>query len=37
MVIVFTSNSHPFDWYPGITDFDKAAIERRITEITVVE
>jgi len=36
-VIVFASNSHPFDWYPNISDFDKAAIERRITEITVVE
>jgi len=36
-VIVFTSNSHPFQLYPGISDFDKAAIERRITKITVVE
>ena len=36
-VIGITSNSHPFQWYPDISDFDKAAIERRITEITVVE
>ena len=25
-VIVFTSNSHPFDMYPGPSDFDKGAI-----------
>ena len=33
-VIVFTSNSHPFEWYPFISDFDKAAIERRITDLS---
>jgi len=36
-VKVFTSNRHPFEWFPSLTDFDKGAIERRITEITVVE
>jgi len=35
--IVFTSNSCPSEWYPGISDFDRAAIDRRITEITCVE
>lgn len=36
-VIVFTSNSHPFQWWKELTDFDRGAIERRITEIVVVE
>jgi len=36
-VIVFTSNSTPSEWYPGMSDFDRAAIDRRITEIIVVE
>lgn len=35
--IVFTSNSHPFEWWPKLNNFDKGAIERRITEIVVVE
>ena len=35
-VIVFTSNSTPSEWYPDMSDFDRAAIERRITEIIVV-
>lgn len=35
--IVFTSNSHPNEWWPDLTEFDKGAIERRITEIVVVE
>lgn len=35
--LIFTANSHPFTWWPDLTDFDKAAIERRITEIVVVE
>jgi len=36
-VIVFTSNSHPRDWYPYATNYDKAAIKRRITKIVVVK
>ena len=36
-VIVFTSNSHPHEWCGNLTDFGKKAIERRITEIIVVE
>lgn len=36
-VIVFTSNYHPNEWWPNLTDFDKQAIERRIKEIVVVE
>lgn len=36
-VIVFTSNSHPFEWWPTLTDFDKLAIERRLKEVVVVE
>lgn len=36
-VIVFTSNSHPFTWWKDLTDFDKAAIERRVTDIVVVD
>lgn len=36
-VIVFTSNSHPFSWWPDLSEFDKKAIEERITEIVVVE
>jgi len=36
-VIAFTSNRHPYEWCPGISEFDKAAIERRMTEITVVK
>jgi len=31
--IVFTSNSHPFEWWSELTDNDKAAITRRITKI----
>jgi len=36
-VIVFTSNSHPFEWWPNLSEFDKGAIERRLTEVVVVE
>lgn len=36
-VVVFTSNHHPFTWWPDLTEFDKQAIERRITSILVVE
>ena len=36
-VLVFTSNSHPFEWWPDLTDFDKGAIERRITECVAVQ
>jgi hypothetical protein len=32
-VIVFTSNSHPKQWWPELSDFNLAAIERRITSI----
>lgn len=35
--IVFTSNSHPYEWWKDLSDFDKGAIERRIKEIVVVE
>lgn len=36
-VIIFTSNSHPKEWWPDLSPFDIDAIERRITEIIVVE
>lgn len=36
-VIVFTSNSHPFTWWRGLSDYDKGAIERRCTAIEVVQ
>ena len=36
-VIVFTSNSTIDEWFPHLSDFDRAAIDRRITEITCVE
>jgi len=36
-IIVFTSNSTPDEWYPDMSDFDRAAIDRRITEIICVE
>lgn len=36
-VIVFTSNSHPYNWWPELTQFDKEAIDRRVTRIDVVE
>ena len=35
--IIFTSNSHPNEWLPELSEMDKEAIERRITDITVVE
>ena len=35
--IVLTSNSHPFEWWPELSDMDKVAIERRIKDITIVE
>ncbi|AJP36442.1 replication-associated protein [Avon-Heathcote Estuary associated circular virus 17] len=35
--IVFTSNTHPKLWWPNLSEFDVGAIERRITEIVVVE
>jgi len=35
-VIVFTSNSHPNEWWPNLSEFNLAAIERRITRIDVV-
>jgi hypothetical protein len=35
-VIVFTSNSHPNQWWIHLSDFDLGAIERRITNIEVV-
>lgn len=35
--IVFTSNSHPFEWWPDLSQFDRDAIDRRITEIVVVD
>ena len=36
-VIIFTSNSHPKEWWPDLSAFDLDAIERRITEIVVVD
>nr|QUS52625.1 replication protein [Mute swan feces associated circular virus 17] len=36
-VIVFTANSHPFEWWKDLSDFDKGAIERRMKEVVVVE
>lgn len=36
-VIVVTSNSHPFEWWPNLTELDKAALERRITSIEFVD
>jgi hypothetical protein len=35
-VIVFTSNSHPKEWWPNLSEFNLAAIERRITSIDVI-
>lgn len=35
--IVFTSNSHPKQWWKDLSDFDLQAVERRIKEIVVVE
>lgn len=35
--VVFTSNQHPHEWWPNLSEFDRQAIERRITDITVVE
>jgi len=35
-VIVFTSNSHPKQWWPNLSEFNLAAIERRITSIDVI-
>lgn len=35
--IVFTSNSHPKEWWKDMSQFDIDAVERRITEIVVVE
>lgn len=35
-VICFTSNSHPKEWWPGISEFNLQAIERRITSIDVI-
>lgn len=34
--IIFTSNYPPSEWWPNLSEFDKNAIERRATEITVV-
>lgn len=36
-VIVFTSNTPPTEWWPNLSQFDRDAIERRITDIVVVE
>ena len=35
-VIVFTSNSHPKQWWPELSQFNLEAIERRITSIDVI-
>ncbi len=35
-VIVFTSNSHPKQWWPELSEFNLVAIERRITSIDVI-
>jgi hypothetical protein len=35
-VIVFTSNSHPKQWWPELSEFNLGAIERRITSIDVI-
>ena len=35
-VIVFTSNTHPKEWWPSLSDYDWDTIERRITKIDVV-
>ena len=35
-VIVFTSNSHPKQWWTNLSDFDLGSIERRITKLEVV-
>lgn len=35
-VIVFTSNQHWHFWWDGISDANKKAIERRITEVIIV-
>jgi len=36
-VIVFTSNSTPNEWFPNMSEFDRAAIDRRITKLICVE
>ena len=33
--IVFTSNTHPFEWWPNMSQFDRDAIERRINDVVV--
>ena len=33
-VLVFTSISHPFEWWPNLSEADKDAIMRRVTSIT---
>lgn len=35
--IVFTSNSHPYEWWKDLNQLDKEAIARRIKDIVVVE
>ena len=35
--VVFTSNSHPFEWWKDLSEFDKGAIERRLKDVVVVE
>jgi hypothetical protein len=35
--IVFTSNTHPKQWWPELSEFDLQAIERRLTDVVVVE
>lgn len=36
-VIVFTSQVHPKEWWPNLSLFDIEALERRITDLQVVE
>lgn len=35
--IVFTSNTPPTEWWPNLSNFDKGAIERRLTSVVIVE
>ena len=35
-VIVFTSNQHPKEWWPDMSELDMDAVERRITSVSVV-
>lgn len=34
--IYFTSNFHPYEWWPALSDADKGALDRRLTSCTYV-